>query len=213
MASVPDRPAIRCSVADDHPAVLKAVCDFLVEDGVEVVAQSTTGTDALRAVREMSPDVAVLDVNMPGLSGIEVARAANEQGLETAVLLYTAAGDRALLADAVDAGARGFLLKESPLGELRRAVHAAAEGAVYVDPILAGSLATGAAAEKLVELTDRERDVLRLLADGLDYEAVGKELFISPETVRVHVRKAMTRLNANSRTQAVAEAIRQSLIA
>ncbi len=204
---------IRCSVADDHPAVLKAVCDFFVEEGIEVVGQSMNGTDALRQIEEKRPDVAVLDVNMPGLTGIAVARAVSEQGLPTAVVLYTAAGDRALLAQAVDAGARGFLLKESPLGELRRAVQAAAEGTVYVDPILAGALATGAATEKLVELTERERDVLRLLAEGHDYDAVGKALFISPETVRVHVRKAMTRLNANSRTQAVAEAIRQSLIA
>jgi DNA-binding NarL/FixJ family response regulator len=205
--------AIRCVVADDHPAVLKAVCDFFKDEGLDVVAEAVSGDEALRKIEAMKPDVAVVDLNMPGQTGIEVARAVAERRLPTAVLLYTGSGDQALLAEAVDAGARGFLFKESPLSELMRAVHAVVAGAVYVDPILAGALVAGRATGQLVELTEREREVLRLLGDGLRYEAIGERLFISPETVRVHVRKAMSRLNASSRTQAVAEAIRLSLIA
>ncbi len=184
-----DSSKIRCVVADDHPAVLKAVCDYFEANDIEVVA-----------------------LNMPRLSGIELTRTVGERSLPTAVLLYTGGGDQALLAEAVDAGARGFLFKESSLAELARAVRVVHDGGVYVDPVLAGSLAIGRATRKLVELTERERDVLRLLADGRDYDDISLELSISPETVRVHVRKAMGRPNANSRTQAVAEAIRQSLL-
>jgi len=202
---------IRCLVADDHPAVLKAVCDYFESHDIEVVAQATDGAAALREIEATNPDVAVVDLNMPRLSGIELTRTLGERSLTTAVLLYTGGGDQALLAEAVDAGARGFLSKESSLAELVRAVQVVHDGGVYVDPVLAGSLATGAT-RKLVELTERERDVLRLLADGRDYDDIGERLSISPETVRIHVRKAMGRLNANSRTQAVAEAIRQSLL-
>lgn len=203
---------IRCLVADDHPAVLKAVCDYFAANDIEVVGQATDGAAALREIESTAPDVAVVDLNMPRLTGIELTRTLGERSLPTAVLLYTGGGDQALLAEAVDAGARGFLFKESSLAELVRAVRVVHEGGVYVDPVLAGSLATGRATRKLVELTERERDVLRLLAEGRDYDDIGEQLTISPETVRVHVRKAMGRLNANSRTQAVAEAIRQSLL-
>ncbi len=207
-----DSSKIRCVVADDHPAVLKAVCDYFEANDIEVVAQATDGAAALREIESAAPGVAVVDLNMPRLSGIELTRTVGERSLPTAVLLYTGGGDQALLAEAVDAGARGFLFKESSLAELARAVRVVHDGGVYVDPVLAGSLAIGRATRKLVELTERERDVLRLLADGRDYDDISLELSISPETVRVHVRKAMGRLNANSRTQAVAEAIRQSLL-
>jgi DNA-binding NarL/FixJ family response regulator len=129
------------------------------------------------------------------------------------VILYTAYGERALLTEALDAGARGFVLKEAPLAEVLRAVELVAEGRTYVDPVLAGVLSSGAAADKTLKLTQRERDTLRLLADGHSNEEIGKRLFISPETVRTHVRKAMAKLDADTRTQAVATALRQSLIA
>jgi DNA-binding NarL/FixJ family response regulator len=132
---------------------------------------------------------------------------------QTAVILYTAYGDRALLTEALDAGARGFVLKEAPIGDLARAVTLVADGGTYVDPVLAGYLAQSHAADRLPSLTQREREVLRLLADGNSNEEIGKRLFISPETVRTHVRKAMDKLDADTRTQAVATALRQSLIA
>jgi DNA-binding NarL/FixJ family response regulator len=150
---------------------------------------------------------------MPRLSGIEVARRAGRSAPESAIILYTAFGERALLTEALDAGARGFLLKEAPLGDLVRAVEMVAAGRTYVDPVLAGVLATPEAGQKTPALTQREREVLRLLADGFSNEEIGKRLFISPETVRTHVRKAMDKLDADTRTQAVAIALRQSLIA
>lgn len=210
--SLLDSDSITCLVADDHPAVVEAVSDVLVEHGIVVAAKARDGEDALEQIESLKPAVALLDVRMPRLDGIAVARQAARSTPETAVILYTAFGDRALLTEALDAGARGFVLKEAPLAEVVRAVELVAAGRTYVDPVLAGVLSGGAASEKLVNLTQREREVLRLLADGLANEEIGKRLFISAETVRTHIRKAMAKLDADTRTQAVATALRQSLI-
>ncbi len=207
-----DRDQITCLVADDHPAVVEAVSDVLAEHGILVAAKARDGEDALDRIEALKPAVALLDVRMPRLDGIEVARRAARSTPETAVILYTAFGDRALLTEALDAGARGFVLKEASLAEVVRAVELVAAGKTYVDPVLAGVLSVGAGSDKLVNLTQRERDVLRLLADGFANEEIGKRLFISAETVRTHIRKAMAKLDADTRTEAVATALRQSLI-
>ena len=204
--------AVTCIVADDHPAMVEAVADVLTEHGLSVVGRARNGEEALAQIEARKPDVALVDVRMPRLGGIEVARRSAEISPETAVILYTAYGDRALLTDALDAGARGFVLKEAPLVDLARAVSLVAGGGTYVDPVLAGYLATARTTAQLPSLTPRERDVLRLLADGHSNEEIGKRLYISPETVRTHVRKAMQKLDADTRTQAVATALRQSLI-
>jgi DNA-binding NarL/FixJ family response regulator len=185
----------------------------LSEHGIEIAGRARDGNDAMEQVELRKPTVAILDLRMPGMSGIDVARHAAKVAPETAVILYTAFGDRALLTEALDAGARGFVLKEAPLAEVVRAVELVASGRTYVDPVLAGVLSSSAATDKTLNLTQRERDVLRLLADGMSNEEIGKSLFISPETVRTHVRKAMAKLDADTRTQAVATALRQSLIA
>jgi len=203
---------VRCLVADDHPAILSAVTDFLQEEGIDVVAQARDGQEAFAKIESVRPDVAIVDLQMPGLTGIELARKVTEARVSTGIVLYTGHGDRALLTEAVDVGARGYVLKEAPLPDLLRAISTVAEGGTYVDPVLAGALAAPGAADKLPALTQREREVLRLLADGLSNEEVGKRLFIAPDTVRTHVRKAMRKLDADTRTQAVATALRQSLI-
>jgi DNA-binding NarL/FixJ family response regulator len=202
---------VRAVVADDHPAVLRSVCDVLIDAGIDVVARASNGEEAATKIEATRPTVAVIDVRMPRLTGIEIAARVSRAVPETAVILYTAYGDRALLSEALDAGVRGFVLKEAPLQDLIRAVNMVAGGAVYVDPVLAGVLA-GAESERMPQLTKREREVLRLLADGLKNEEIGKRLFLSPETVRTHVQKAMRKLEADTRTQAVALALRQSLI-
>jgi DNA-binding NarL/FixJ family response regulator len=202
-----------CLVADDHPAMVEAICAVLEEQGFDVVARARDGEDAAAKLEALRPQVAIVDLRMPRLSGIEVARRAQRVSPATAVILYTAHGERALLTEALDAGARGFLLKEAPISDLVRAVEMVSAGHTYVDPGLAGVLANSDAAARASRLTQREREVLRLLADGLTNEDIGKELAISPETVRTHVRKAMGKLDADTRTQAVATALRQSLIA
>jgi DNA-binding NarL/FixJ family response regulator len=198
--------AVACLVAE-----LEAVCDYLELAGIVIAGRATSGEEALQKIELRKPGVALVDVRMPGLSGIEIARRAARSAPETSFVLYTGYGDRALLTEALDAGVRGFVLKEAPMDDLVRAVETVAAGGTYVDPVLAGSIAT-AAGERVAQLTQREREVLRLLADGLSNEEMGKRLFISAETVRTHIRKAMDKLDADTRTQAVAKALRQHVI-
>jgi DNA-binding NarL/FixJ family response regulator len=208
---VTDQPAkVTVLVADDHPAVLEAVASYLQEHGIDVVGRAQDGEEALELIARRLPQVAVVDVRMPKLGGIEVARRLRGR-TETQLLMFSGYGDRALLLEALDAGVRGFVLKEAPLDDLVRAINALVAGDSYVDPVLAGSLAA-AASEHVPELTSREREVLRLLADGLSNEEIGKRLFISAETVRTHLRKAMDKLGAETRTQAVAVALRDRII-
>ena len=205
--------AITCVVADDHPAVLEAVVEYLEQSGINVVARAHDGDEALEQIEERKPQVALIDVRMPKLGGIELTRRVQRSTPATAILLYTGYGDRALLTEALDAGVNGFVLKEAPMEDLLRAVKSVAAGGTYVDPVLAGTLAASSVGNTVPELTRRERDVLRLLADGLSNEEIGKKLYISAETVRTHVRKAMAKLDADTRTQAVARALRDHLIA
>jgi DNA-binding NarL/FixJ family response regulator len=204
---------ISCVVADDHPAVLDAVAKYLSAGGVEVVGRAEDGERALELIERHSPRVALVDVRMPKLGGLELLRRAKRASPSTSVLLYTGYGDTALLTEALDAGVGGFVVKDAPLEDLLRAVRTVAAGSMYVDPVLAGSLAATSVGAGLPQLTQRERDVLRLLADGLSNEEIGKRLFISAETVRTHVRKAMEKLDADTRTAAVARALRFRLIA
>lgn len=199
-----------CLIADDHPAIVSAVGDVLERAGYAVV-RATSGEEAVDVIAHQHPSVAVVDANMPDMLGTEVARRAQRTSPDTAVVMYTAYGDQALLVEALDGGVRGFVLKNAPLDELLRAVRLALSGGTYVDPTVAGAL-TGRGRERTVTLTERERDVLRLLSEGLDNEEIGQRLFISPETVRTHLRKAMTKLGASTRTQAVAMALRDEII-
>jgi two-component system, NarL family, response regulator DesR len=128
------------------------------------------------------------------------------------VLLYSGVADRGLVNDSLDAGARGFALKDAPLEDLARAIDTVAGGGLYVDPVLAASLATLRQGDARKPLSEREREVLRLLADGDAYAEIGSKLFLSPDTVRAHAQRAMTKLGARTRTQAVALALRDALI-
>jgi len=199
-------------VADDHPAMLASVVEILGRNGFDVVGEAADGQQALALIESTRPRLALIDVRMPRLSGVEVAVRAAAVAPETAIVFYTAFGDRALLSEALDAGVRGFVLKEAPLADLVRALERVVAGEAYVDPVLAGVLVSARFADRAPLLTQREREVLRLLADGLANEEIGKRLHISPETVRTHVRKAMAKLEADTRTQAVATALRQSII-
>jgi DNA-binding NarL/FixJ family response regulator len=202
---------ISCLVADDHPAVLQAVAQVLTEEGFAVTT-AQRGDEALEKLAETRPDVAVIDVQMPGLPGLELARQAQRDGLPTAIVLYAGAPDQTLLQDAAAAGVRGFVLKDAPLHDLIRAIHTVAAGGTYVDGALTGAFPHSPGIRPVPQLTKREREVLRGLAEGRTYEEIGERLSISPATVRVHVQKAMRRLDAKTRTQAVAAALRRSLI-
>jgi two-component system response regulator DesR len=149
---------------------------------------------------------------MEPFNGIEVARRAAVAAPDTAIVLYTGYRDHALLQEALDVGARGFVLKDAPLEDVLSALTTIVAGGTYVDADLAHVLASAATDAQALSLTRRERQVLGLLSDGLTNERVAAELGISAETVQSHVRNAMGKLDADTRTEAVATAIRKSLI-
>src|SRR5580704_15237974 len=141
VAQALDRP-LRLLVADDHPAILDAIAQYVSsEDGIELVARAADGEQALRLIAERRPDVAVLDIRMPGFGGIEILkRLAGSEGAP-AIILFTGNPEQGLLLESLDAGARGFLAKESPLADLMRAVRIVAGGGTYIDPLLGSVLA------------------------------------------------------------------------
>jgi DNA-binding NarL/FixJ family response regulator len=197
----------RCLVADDHPALTSAVSSYLAENGFEIVGPASDGRRAVALIAEERPDVALVDYRMPRLAGAELVRALREASPETHLVVYTADGDERLAREVLDAGAVALVLKEAPLADLVRALEAALGGGSYLDPALARNPVPGG------KLTQRELDVLGLLAEGLQHEEIGRRLGISSETVRTHLRKASDRLGATTRTQAVATALRLGLIA
>jgi DNA-binding NarL/FixJ family response regulator len=197
-------------LADDHPAILDSVASLLRDERIDVVGRARTGAEALELVERRDPAVALLDRRLPDLSGIEVARRIVRTFPRTATLLYTGHADSALVHEALDAGLRGVVLKEAPLPDLPRAIAIVARGGTYLDPLLGGALATSGRDAR--QLTAREREVLRLLSNGHTNAEVGVHLYLSPETVRTHVRKAVARLGVQNRTQAVAMALREGLI-
>jgi len=197
----------RCLIADDHPALTTAVSSYLAENGFAVVGPVPDGLRAVTLAESERPDLALIDFRMPRLAGVELVRALRHASPETRVIVYTADADQGLARDVLDAGAVALVLKEAPLADLVRALDAVLGGRSYLDPALA---VTNSAPKS--KLTQRELDVLGLLAEGLQHEEIGRRLGISSETVRTHLRKASDRLGAATRTQAVATALRLGLI-
>jgi DNA-binding NarL/FixJ family response regulator len=202
--------SVRCLVADDHPALLQAVCDFLEANELFVVGTAPDGERAVALAAETRPDVALVDFRMPRLSGVELIVRLLNTSPESKIVVYTADADEALVRSALGAGASAVLLKESPLDDLVRAVETSVAGATYVDPALSFGLDATAGTPVL---TDRECSVLTLLAEGMSHDEIGAQLSISGETVRTHVRKASKRLGGATRTETVAKALRLGLIA
>ena len=194
-----------CLLADDHPALRAAVAEFLAATGYRIVGPFADGRSAVDAAAEQ-PDLAVVDYRMPHLAGADLVRELLITSPGTRVVVYTAEGGDELAAGLLQAGATGVVLKDAPLADLARALEAVLAGHTYVDPTLA-QRASGP-----VQLTEREREVLELLAEGLGHEEIGQRLGIGAETVRTHLRKACDRLGATTRTQAVASALRLGLI-
>ncbi len=205
--------SVTCVIADDHPPVLQFLSRYLSNNGITVTASTRDGQEALRKIEQTLPTVAVLDARMPRLSGLDVLRALHDAKSPTRVILYTGYGDDALLSDALDLGVGGVIDKEAPLDDLVRAIRIVAEGGTYLDPTAAAALIAQRRRNRTRELTQREREVLRLLSEGNSNEQIGTVLSISPQTVRTHVQKAMEKLGATTRVQAVAIALRESLIA
>jgi NarL family two-component system response regulator LiaR len=202
---------ISCVVADDHPALGQALARILSADGIEVLEQVSGGA-ALEAIKTFGPTVAILDLVLPPDELVDMVRRAGTVSPHTAVILYTGFAESELLVQALEAGTRGFVLKDAPLEELLQAVKVVGGGEVYVDPALGATLIRAGSGTKHRSLSAREREILRLLSEGKSNKVIAEELVISPDTVRTYIRRAMDKLDADTRTQAVAVAIRSGVI-
>ncbi len=199
---------IRVLLADDHPVVRSGLAALLATlPGVEVVAQAGTGEDAVREVARHRPDVAVMDLRMPGLGGVEATRMITRAHPGTAVLVLTMFQEDALVAEALRAGARGYLLKVAQQDEIERAIRAVAAGeAIFSSEVaqrVLGHLTTGSAAPALPQLSPREREVLDLVATGATNAAIAQRLRLSPKTVGNHLSAIFFKLGVSTRGEAI----------
>jgi DNA-binding NarL/FixJ family response regulator len=198
-------------IVDDHEVVREGLRLSLSRaPHVRVIGEAGDGEQAIQLVERRRPDVVIMDVRMPGMDGLEATKAILKQVPDAAVLIFTAFSERSLLARGLESGAKGYVLKEAPHETLLRAIERVASGEGYVDPALMPAFLTGR--DQTDMLTAREREILQLLADGMSNADVAAKLFISQETVKSHVRHILTKLEADTRTHAVAIALRESII-
>lgn len=208
---------IRVLLADDHAVVRQGIRQFIELGGVHrisVIAEASDGEEAIRLIREQKPDVAVLDIQMPGKTGIDVTRMIRVERLPVGVLILTAFDDLPYVKAVLQAGANGYVLKNADAREIADAVQAVFEGQSVLDPAVARKLMAQLAEPRLdtpnpeVEaLSERELDVLRLTAKGYTNKAIGVELSISDRTVQGHLAKIYAKMGAASRTEAVMRAV------
>lgn len=212
-SSHPSNAAVRCMVVDDHAALREGVRAILfAEHDLEVVGDAASGDAAVEMAAKRLPDVVVMDIQLgEGIGGFEATRRILAARPQVGIVILTGFGERGLLTEGLDCGARGYLLKDSPPADIVRAVRTVAAGGSYVDPSLASQLINPSSG-RLTSLTDREREMLALLSQGLTSPRIAQQLFLSEETVRTHVRNAMRKLEADTRTQAVAMALRMNVI-
>jgi DNA-binding NarL/FixJ family response regulator len=203
--------AITCLIADDHEVVREGLRLALSRSPrIRVVGEASDGESAVALAERRRPDVVMMDVRMgSGIDGIEAAKQIRRNAPRSRVLIFTGQPERNLLSRGRDAGCAGYLLKEAPQATIIRAIERIAGGAEFVDPALAPSLI---ASERDGLLTNREREILQLLANGMSNNDVAAQLFISQETVKSHVRHILAKLEADTRTQAVAIALREAII-
>jgi two-component system, NarL family, response regulator LiaR len=206
--------AIRILLVDDHTVVRKGLRTFLSYDPeLEVVGEAADGAQALRLARELSPDVVLMDLLMPGMDGIAATEAIRRELPETEVLALTSVLEDASVVGAVRAGAIGYLLKDTQADALCEAIKAAADGQVQLTPKAAARLMQAVSADVRPEdLTERETEVLRLLAQGYSNKQIAGSLVITEKTVKTHVTRILSKLGVQSRTQATLYAIRTGLV-
>jgi DNA-binding NarL/FixJ family response regulator len=208
---------VRVLIADDHAVVREGLNLFLSEetDDVEVVGEAADGAEAVAKAERLRPDVILMDVKMPRMDGIEALRRIREAGLPTRVLMLTTFAEEAHVKQAIQAGAIGYLMKDVLKPELLSAIRAAAAGRPTLHPEaqsrLITHLTTPPAPSPLDVLTDRERDVLRLIAAGKSNKAIASALFLSVGTVKGYVSAILAKLGVSDRTQAALLAVRHGV--
>jgi DNA-binding NarL/FixJ family response regulator len=202
---------ITCLIVDDHEVVREGLRLSLGRaPHVRVIGEAADGETAVALAERRRPDVVIMDVRMPGMDGLEATKELLERVPDAAVLIFTAYSERSLLSRGLESGAKGYVLKEAPHETLLRAIEKVAAGEGFVDPALMPAFLTGRDRDDM--LTSREREILQLLADGMSNNDVAAKLFISQETVKSHVRHILAKLEADTRTHAVAIALRESII-
>jgi DNA-binding NarL/FixJ family response regulator len=201
-----------CLVVDDHPTVRQGLgLTFGDTEDLELVGHVTTGEAVVDAVRRLSPEVVIMDVRLPGIDGISAVKQIAASCPDVHTVVFSAYGDKRLLSDAIAAGARGYVMKGSPPEDLLRAIRTVVTGKPFVDPSLSPTLLMSAAGTD-APLSEREREILQLLAEGLHTEEVARRIGLSTETVKSDTKRAILKLEADTRVHAVAIALRQAII-
>jgi two-component system, NarL family, response regulator NreC len=207
-------------LADDHKVVrqgLRAVLEF--EPDFRVIGEAGNGLDATRLVQRLRPNVLVLDLMIPGLSGLEVTRQLRKRSPKTRVVILSMHGDKSYVLEALKNGAAGYVLKDSSADELIKAVHEAAANRRYLSPPLSDSAvdayaqqASATGTDSYDSLSSREREVFQLAAEGHTNKEIGKMLFISPRTVEIHRANMMAKLALRSQTDLIRYALKRGVL-
>ena len=222
-ASQPERrgDAVRVLIVDDHDLFRTGLRTLLESEGVDVVGEAAAGGDAIRIVRELAPDVVVMDLNMPQMTGVEATRQIVSVAPLTRVVVLTISDEDGDVMDAILAGACGYLLKDASVQELMQGIRSAAVGEALISPGIAAKVlrkirasAAQPEIEKTIrsELSEREIDVLKLIANGKDNADIAAELHISPKTVKNHISNILMKLQIENRIQAAVYAVRSGIV-
>jgi len=209
---------IRILIADDHALIREGIKTILAfEEDLKVIGEAINGSETIANVSTLSPDVVFLDVNMPDMTGIEVIKAIKAINIKTKIVMVTADGDRETLFKAIEAGADGYILKDSESVDMIQAVHEVYAGDSYIDKRLVRYLVdqfkekTTPSNNKLYRLTERELSVLKLISDGFTNKEVADQLFLSEKTVKNYATTIFKKLEVKDRVQATLYAIRNSI--
>jgi len=212
---------LRVLLVDDHDLFRTGLRNLLEEHGgVQVLGEAENGAEAVRLVRELAPDVVVMDLNMPTMSGVEATRLISNQSPLTRVIVLTISDQDGDVMDAIVAGACGYLLKDASIHDVVSGIRSASVGASLISPAIAAKVlqrvrATTADADMAesirTELSDRELEVLKLIANGKDNAQIAAELVISPKTVKNHISNILMKLQISNRIQAAVYAVRSGI--
>jgi DNA-binding NarL/FixJ family response regulator len=212
---------IRVVLVDDYALVRSGLHQLLEQNGVDVVGEASDGANAVELVRDAAPDVVLMDVSMPGISGIEATMRIRAVAPTARVVMLTVSADERDVEESICAGACGYLLKDAPVEQILAAIRAAAAGESHLSPRIAANILERVRADRgrhalpreaRAELTERESEVLRLIAEGKENAQIAEELFISVQTVKNHVSNILAKLEVENRVQAAVQAVQRRLL-
>jgi DNA-binding NarL/FixJ family response regulator len=220
-AQEPQTESLRVLIVDDHDLFRTGLRNLLEEQGVQIVGEAASGAEAVRVVRELAPDVVVMDLNMPGMGGVDATRHITGIAPLTRIVVLTISDQDNDVMDAILAGACGYLLKDSSIQELIAGIEAASRGESLISPGIAAKVLQRVRATSTqpdiadtirAELSDREIEVLKLIANGKDNAVIAGELHISPKTVKNHISNILMKLQIDNRIQAAVYAVRSGIV-